>query len=295
MTNSAFSYKFVIAALIVLILVGIAIVGFKGDLPELWKVDRTTPESVEFAQKIQNYVIENMGQPIEGFDAPLYLQAFPGLTEADFDGVETWEGRYVYAGGKLTFTRPQTGRASTAEEAITKNGHRTLFDALRKRLGSDLSVDEIINRIQNYPSRPYVSVGDTLGAMTVVSVAPFNTGQYSTDPKMMQLGPQNAKVILRGPIEIMGTYSAINDPIGFNGYCMSVSDTASLARLPVLPVNGVRPDVSSYFFCFRNGETARQQLGEESRTITATIDNFELNAYPAEVMTWADLINVVKQ
>ena len=260
-------------------------------------MDRTAPESAEFAQKIQKYVIENIGQPIEGFNASLYLQAFPGLTEADFDGVETREGKYVYADGALAFTRPQTGRASTAEEAITERGHRLLFEALRRRIGNDLSVDEIITRITNDAGTPLVSVGDILGAMKVVSVAPFNSGQYSTDPKMTKIGPQNIKILLKGPIEITGTYSTQQPGMGgSSGPCISVSDATSLARLPVMPVRGGPPDIRAYFFCFRNnGESVEQQLGKESRTVTVEIDNFELNSYPAEVMSWADLVGVVRE
>ena len=260
--------------------------------------DAASRESAEFAQKIQRYFVENIGQPIDsGFTASLYLQAFSGLTESDFDGVETLEGSYVYADGKLDFTRPQTKimRISTAEEAITENGHRTLFDALRMRLGNHLSVDEIISRIQNDTSSPFVSVGDILGAMTVVSVELFNTGQYSTDPRSMIIGPRNVQITLKGPIEVTGAYSAVHSGIGFDGYCMSsISDVASLSRMPVFPVRGGPPDIRSYF-CFHNGETAQQKLGEESRTITVTIDNYQLNSYPAEVVDWADLIDVVNE
>jgi hypothetical protein len=135
----------------------------------------------------------------------------------------------------------------------------------------------------------FVSVGDILGAMTVVNVAPFNTGQYSSDPKMMQLGPQNIQANLKGPIEVTGAYSAVHSGIGFDGYCMSVSDVASLSRLPVLS-SGVRS-----YFCFRNGATAQQKLGEKSRTITVIIDNYQLNSYPSEVVDWADLVSVVRE
>lgn len=207
--------------LVVVILIGIAVTSFRNNL----SADRTTPESAEFAQKIQSYVVENRGQPID----------------------------------------------------------------------NDLSVDEIISRTENDTSSHFVSVGDILGAMTVVRVAPFNTGQYSRDPKMIQIGPRNIQITLQGPVEVIGAYSAVHSAIGFDGYCMSVSDVASLACLPVLPVGGIRPNITSYSFCFRNGEDARRQLGEESRTITVKIDNFELNAYPAEVMTWADLASVVKE
>ena len=140
----------------------------------------------------------------------------------------------------------------------------------------------------------FVSVGDMLGAMTVVSVKPFNTGQYSPDPKMMQLGPQNIQANLKGPIEVTGAYSAVHSGIGFDGYCMSVSDAASLARLPALPVSGGAPAPRPYF-CFRNSEAAQEKLGEQSRTVTVTIDNYQLNSYPSEVVDWADLISVVRE
>ncbi len=253
-----------------------------------------TEKSAEFTNKLQSFVVENFGQPIDsGFTAPMYLQAFPGLMESDFNGVETSEGKYDYSDGKLTFIRVQTGYASTFEEAILEKGHKTLLNNLRARLGNDLSVDEIISRIQNDASPAFVSVGDILGAMTVVNAAPFNTGQYSSDPKMMKIGPENARITLRGPIEITGVYSAVHSEIGFDGYCMLVSDAASLTRLPALPVRGGSPAVRPYF-CFRNADFTRQKLGEESRTVTVEIDNYELNSYPAEVVDWADLVDVVR-
>jgi len=104
-------------------------------------------DSAEFTSKIQGFVVRNIGQPIEGFSAFGYLEAFHGLTEADFNRVETGEGKYIYSNGKLTFTRKQTKHISSAEEAITKKGHETLLNNLRARLGRDLSVGEIISRI----------------------------------------------------------------------------------------------------------------------------------------------------
>ncbi len=106
-----------------------------------------TVDSTEFIAKIKNFTIKNFGQPIEGFSAPIYLQAFPGLTEADFNGVETYEGMYAYSNGKLIFVQTHMGYVSTAAEAISKEGYEVLFNNVRKRLGSNLSVDEIINRI----------------------------------------------------------------------------------------------------------------------------------------------------
>ena len=117
----------------------------------LYSIKDITPaptlDSTEFASKIQSFVIENIGHPIEGFSAPIYLQAFPGLLKTDFDGVETLEGKYAYENGKLNFVRRKFGRISSAEEMVVKEGHETLFNNIRDRLGSNLSIDELIKGI----------------------------------------------------------------------------------------------------------------------------------------------------
>src|SRR3989338_11054738 len=115
-----------------------------------WASERTDSvfsEVAKFTEKIQGFVIKNIGQPIEGFSTSVYLQAFPGLLEADFDGVETLEGKYVHGNGKLNFERRKSGRISSAEEMIMEKGHETLFNNIRGRLGNDLPVDEIIKGI----------------------------------------------------------------------------------------------------------------------------------------------------
>lgn len=118
-----------------------------------WAVEpRETPEisqdAAELMKKIQSFVIENFGQPIDsGFTAPMYLRALPGLLESDFDRVETSEGKYEYSGGKLAFTKTPTGRYSTFDEAILEKGYKTLLSNIRGRLGPKLSVDELIKGI----------------------------------------------------------------------------------------------------------------------------------------------------
>lgn len=105
-------------------------------------------DAAEFAEKIQSFVVENFGQPIDsGFTAPMYLRAFPGLLESDFDGVETSEGKYEYSDGKLSFIKTPIGRYSTFDEAILEKGHETLLSNIRGRFGNNLSVDEIIKGI----------------------------------------------------------------------------------------------------------------------------------------------------
>jgi hypothetical protein len=257
--------------------------------PKAEKGNASVSESTEFAHKIQAYVSDHMGQPIEGFNAPLYLQAFPGLLTSDFNGVKTEEGIYTYENKTLSFVHTPLGRISTAAESITDDGYATLVGTLRGRLGAQLSIDDIITHMTNDATYDLVSVGDTLGAMKVVRVAPFNSGQYSSDPKMTKIGPENIRIILHGPIEVTGTYKAVHSEIGFDAYCMSVSDHDSLSRLPPLPVRAGAPNMRGYF-CFRNTDFVQKKLGEETRTVTVTIDNYELNSYPSEVVDYADLV-----
>jgi len=100
-----------------------------------------------FTGKIQDYVIENIGQPIEGFNADIYLLAFPGLMEVDFNLVETSEGIYKYSDNELIFMRREVEFITSAEEMILDKGHKTLFENVRDRLDNDLSVDEIITNL----------------------------------------------------------------------------------------------------------------------------------------------------
>lgn len=111
------------------------------EMPEI------SQDTAEFTEKIQSFAIENIGQPIEGFNADIYLWAFPGLVGADFDGVETREGIYSYRNGKLVFKRTRSQQISSAEEMILERGHETMLRNLRARLGGGLSVDAIIGKI----------------------------------------------------------------------------------------------------------------------------------------------------
>lgn len=106
-----------------------------------------TLSHAEFTSKIQSFVVENVGQPIEGFSAIVYLTAFPGLLNVDFNNVETLGGKYAYKDGKLNFVRKESKRISTADEILVEKGYETLFNNIRDRLGRGLFTDEIIKGI----------------------------------------------------------------------------------------------------------------------------------------------------
>lgn len=72
--------------------------------------------------------------PIEGFDAGLLLAAFPGLTEADFDGAAAVGGSYGFRGGKLAFDRDESRFATSADGTLVTDGYATLLSRLSERL-----------------------------------------------------------------------------------------------------------------------------------------------------------------
>lgn len=139
---------------IILIILGIAVILIfafmvidRDPVPPEYNDGVATEESTEFTNEIQSFVVENIGQPIEGFSAPIYLRAFPGLTESDFDEVETAEGKYVYSDGELAFKRTQKKYISSVGEMILNNGHKILLSNLHSRLGNNLTVKEITGKI----------------------------------------------------------------------------------------------------------------------------------------------------
>ena len=138
--------------------------------------------------------MENIGQPIEGFSADIYLQAFPGLLEVDFNRVKTREGAYAYADGKLGFVRTRNDVSTSAEEAISKEGHQTLFENIRGRLGVHLSVDEIINGIAAQGSGKIT--GTILLDQRVPSYATRPTQSVPTSRYSSDFIVQNVRVVL---------------------------------------------------------------------------------------------------
>jgi len=105
---------------------------------------RPSPQE-QFRKDLIALGVERVGQPIEGFDAFLLMQAFPGLVASDFDGVETLEGRYEVRDGVIVFKRTQ-GRSS-AEQTVSGEGYATLLENLSVRLNISLGDPRAIKMI----------------------------------------------------------------------------------------------------------------------------------------------------
>lgn len=104
-----------------------------------------------FMDRMITLGVEDVGQPIEGFDNNLLTMAFPGLVPADFDGVETVEGYYEVNGDEVVFIRNRTQPITSAERMISEQGYETLLENVSTRLNlsvtNEAEVDELIEEI----------------------------------------------------------------------------------------------------------------------------------------------------
>lgn len=105
-----------------------------------------------FGEELQRAGIERVGQPIEGFSAPIYLEAFPGFEKADFDGVKSLEGVYNLEGTNLVYTRTAGNPVTSAEDVISESGYKTLLSNISNRLNvkieSETDIATILEKLR---------------------------------------------------------------------------------------------------------------------------------------------------
>lgn len=110
-----------------------------------------------FQEELHSRAIESLdAQPIEGFDADILMEAFPGLTESDFDGVRSLEGVYVYD-KELRHERIEGKPQTSAERTVSHEGYRTLLENTYGRLGINVmnrdTVKLLVEILQTHDTR----------------------------------------------------------------------------------------------------------------------------------------------
>lgn len=111
------------------------------------------PNDYFFQNMIEEGVTAIGGRPIEGFNPELYMQAFPGLVNEDFDNVEAINGKWSIVNGELIFqTISDQGIITTADGTINEQGMTTLLGKLSKKFNipadSKENIDVIITKIK---------------------------------------------------------------------------------------------------------------------------------------------------
>ena len=138
---------------IVIIIVVLVAVGFFM-FPRGAEEEGTPTEShstAYFAEEIKTDAVARFGQPIEGFEPQMLIQAFPGLQHTDFDGVEAEQGVFQVSNGALAFVLIETPEHSAAR-VVTQNGMEQLLQNVAARLQlpfeTESDVDAIIETIR---------------------------------------------------------------------------------------------------------------------------------------------------
>lgn len=120
------------------------------DLPSL-EEQEVSPLVAYFAQEMTKPVSPEGPIPVEGYDAGLLLGRYEGLTNEDFDGVESFQGVYRIENGELVFTLEEQMEHSAAQ-TISAAGYETLLNNLIDRLAltidSEESIDALIITLQ---------------------------------------------------------------------------------------------------------------------------------------------------
>ncbi len=107
----------------------------------VYKDSRQSNFAILFSEELQRAGVERVGQPIEGFDAFMYLEAFPGFEEEDFDNVETLEGITKLKDGKLVYERTAGSPVTSAESTISEKGYATLLENFSRRVGVEVRTE----------------------------------------------------------------------------------------------------------------------------------------------------------
>ena len=111
-----------------------------------------------FEKNLQEIAIGDFGmQPIEGFDAYLLQQAFPGFKESDFNKVVTLGGEYKLVSGSLEYRSSRgDGPVTSADEMVTSVGYEILLKNVSERfdilLDDEENLDHIIEKLQQDPN-----------------------------------------------------------------------------------------------------------------------------------------------
>jgi len=185
-------------SLIAIVLVAVVVLGVYYYLPSTKETSSISEElSQYFQEKLVTLAVEDIGQPIEGFDANLLIMAYGGLTEKDFEGVKAFEGHYQVQSGELSFIRAQEQPVSSAERTISDEGYVTLLENISDRLNINPQnrddVDALIERI-NQSERVAIRLGEEKTVLGV-TIAPLEVLEDSRCPV-------NANCIQAGTVRV---------------------------------------------------------------------------------------------
>lgn len=162
-------------------------------------------EFLEFKHQLEERVRIEIGQPIEGYEPAMFMQVFPGMRSADFDGVEAMIGHYIVVNGTLVHDLEGATMIHSAAPAVSEAGIKTLLQNILDRLAvTERTVDEIIailstdeadeSSMPTPPSNPIVGGHD---------VEIYNGVSVSSASRSLDLSDQGLSGSLKAEIRLL--------------------------------------------------------------------------------------------
>lgn len=231
---------------IVLVLVGVSLLGGDGS-----SRDALTSELGNyFADKMVQLGVEDIGQPIEGFDSGLLILAFPGLRPADFDGVETSEGTYRVSGETVEFVRGEGQPITSAERMVSKEGYRTLLENVAARYGAAVSttadVDALIIKINTSETiEARIDQGASAFGVKVIPVSVIEDSRCPADVQCIQAGTVRLQARLESGLGTSTETFVIGQPI------TTEAEEVTLVRVEPGTNSKTKIKPAEYIFYFR--------------------------------------------
>jgi len=204
---------------------------------------------VYFSERLVALGVEDIGQPIEGFDANLLMLAFPGILPSDFDGVQALEGSYRYANGSLTFARTHAQPTSSAERTVAAEGYATLHTQLSRRLGIPAQdtgdVDRIIaavNTSEHLETR--IDRGDSALGVTVVPREVLEDSRCPLDTQCIWAGRVRVRATLESGLGTTQQEFTLGETV------TTEAEEVVLIEVTPEPYAGETIEPSGYLFVF---------------------------------------------
>lgn len=202
-----------------------------------------------FEDRMVALAVEDAGQPMEGFNAPLLMRAFPGLVSSDFNGVETSGGRYELVQGDLQFIANAKSPQSTASETLQADGYITLLNNLSKRLKIRLknttSVDYVIDGVNT--ADVIEAKIDQGGSSFGIQITPreiLEDSRCPEDVQCIQAGQVRVRAIVINDAKEYEQTFILNEPT------LVGTLRINLIRVEPKPQSKVKPKPNAYTFYF---------------------------------------------
>jgi hypothetical protein len=207
-----------------------------------------------FGERLTTLGVQRLGaHPIEGFDAFLLINAFPGFEIEDFEEVESFEGHYEVVGGELTYIRDQDQPITSAEQTVSSEGYVTLLKNVSKRLQilitSTQSVDALISELTKDSNIEIIETKINQDASALdVKVIPLEVledSRCASDVECIQAGT----VRLRA--QMTSGLGEATEVFELGKFIMTEAEKITLQDVKPLPVSTETIEPSEYVFVFR--------------------------------------------